>query len=306
MRKAAEAAGAGYSGDLQKDTTTHLVVSDAAGAAASAKLQRAAEWGIPALQWAWLKQSAARGRLLPTGLYLYSGAEPDGTHAKPRASPLQQRGNSSAGSGTAAGGANGSARGSPSCRAPADQAQPQERPTGSGATGRRTGDGAARGGDGAARGGNGGGGSSDIEQAGDGGQENTAPQRQQQQQQGRICSAEPCVPSPGQTPGQADALAAELDELQLSGSPDEAIPFGSPFQAGSIQLAAEEAAAASQAGSCTCTEDEGIDCAQAPPGELPMQPMTAEIACRACFDAALAAKQVYCMLSTNMAVATGT
>lgn len=258
VRKAAEAAGAGYSGDLQKHTTTHLVVSDTAGATASAKLQRAAEWGIPALQWAWLKQSAARGRLLPTGLYLYSGAELDGAHAKPRATPLQQRRSGSTANGAAAGVAKSTAHGNPAHSAPADKARPHERPTGLGAIGRSTGGGAACSGD------DGDSSSSATEQQEDGGQENAAPQ-QQQQQQGDICSAEP---RQGQSPGQADALAAELDELQLSGSAHAALAFGSPFEAGSIRLAAEEAAAAaaaSQAGSCTCTEDEGIDCAQAPP-----------------------------------------
>lgn len=246
VRKAAEAAGAEYSGDLQKDVTTHLVVSDTAGAgaAASAKLLRAAEWGIPALRWAWLKQSAARRRLLPTGLYLYSGTD---AAARPQ-TPLQSSPQA----------AKAAAPHSPAALplSPVQDHQQQQQQL----CGSRAGAGRAAGSGGAAtvksRGGS--------DERPSGGRENLDPQPHD--------SSHAASHSPRQAADQEKALAAELEGLQVQNSPADCAAPCSISPAGGSRFPDEPAAAASQAGSCTESaasddDDDDFHCAQGRPGE---------------------------------------
>jgi twin BRCT domain len=244
VRDAATAAGATYSGDLQKGVTTHLVVSDDAGTAASAKLQCAAEWGIPALQWAWLKQSALRHSLLPHGLYMYSGTEGSSRDdAKRQRTPLQDA--------TAA---------APSSAAqPLAAVQPGSLPTAqaSRCTLKRA-DGAA--------------GSkaaviaeSVSQRHPHAGQENRLPRSVLSS-----TAASPC--SRDRTADCTEALAAKLEGMQVLSSPLSRSALVSMEHTSSTTLMAEdprEAAAASRASSRTCSvasDDDGIECSQRLPG----------------------------------------
>lgn len=247
VRKAAEAAGAEYSGDLQKDVTTHLVVSETAGAAASAKLQRAAEWGIPSLQWAWLKQSAARGRLMPTGLYLYSGAEPSSSDAAKRPqTPFQD----------SAPAADGAAQRSPAVlpsTSAEDRLQQHKRCDTAACAARANASSSAF----ATAG-------SHSEERPAAGQDNLTPQP-------HSATAAPHSYSPERAADQAEALAAELQGLQVRSSPLDRGALASIQHASDRQLLDEPLAAApSQAGSCMCSagsDDDGIHCAQGAPGQ---------------------------------------
>ena len=65
-----EHAGYKYCGDLVAGFTTHLVALPSAdAAAASAKLERAREWGIPCVTLGWLLDSVAAAALRPTEAY---------------------------------------------------------------------------------------------------------------------------------------------------------------------------------------------------------------------------------------------
>ncbi|PRW20191.1 hypothetical protein C2E21_9173 [Chlorella sorokiniana] len=78
VRELARLAGLQYSGDLVQGRTTHLVVAPSAGGgAASRKLHKAAEWGIPVLRLQWLLDSVAAGAVLPAGPYLVDFDEVD-------------------------------------------------------------------------------------------------------------------------------------------------------------------------------------------------------------------------------------
>lgn len=69
VRELARLAGLQYSGDLVQGRTTHLVLAPGAGTA-SRKLQKAAEWGIPALRLQWLLDSVVASKVQPAGPYL--------------------------------------------------------------------------------------------------------------------------------------------------------------------------------------------------------------------------------------------
>ena len=69
VRQLVERLGAKYDGCLTPKTT-HLVVSDAPGAAPSSKLASAQAWGIPAVSLQWLLDSFQAHRLLPPASYL--------------------------------------------------------------------------------------------------------------------------------------------------------------------------------------------------------------------------------------------
>ena len=244
VRDAALAAGARYSGDLQKGFTTHLVVSDSAGTAASAKLQCAADWGIPALQWAWLERSAVHGSLLPPGLYMNSGAEGSSHHdAERQRMPLQD-----------------AAAAAPCSAAhPLAALQPSSLPTAQarGCT--------IKGADGAA--------SSkaavivesvSLRRPG-AGQENRVPQSVLSS-----TAASPC--SRDRTADCTEALAAKLEGMQVQSSPLSRSALVSVEHSSSTTVMAEdtrEAAAASHASSRTCSvasDDDGIECSQRLPG----------------------------------------
>ena len=65
--------GAVYSGDLQKEHTTHLVLAADVQHSAldeAPKINHAREWGIPIVQYDWLLDSAACDHLLDTQPYL--------------------------------------------------------------------------------------------------------------------------------------------------------------------------------------------------------------------------------------------
>ena len=70
IRELAGLAGLSYSGDLVRGATTHLVLAPQAGAAASRKLHKAAEWGVPVVRLGWLVDSIAAGQLQPVQPYL--------------------------------------------------------------------------------------------------------------------------------------------------------------------------------------------------------------------------------------------
>ena len=226
----------------RKDVTTHLVVSDDAGAAASAKLQRAAEWGIPVLQWAWLQQSAVRGRLLPAGLYIYSGTEASSLHdAKRPRTPLQ------AAAGAAA---RSTARPLvPSQHSNLRPAQARNR-TDAGAT-----DASSSGAAGVVE--------PASERQPDTEQENSIPQ-------GLSAAAVPLC-GRGHAADCTQALVTELRGMQVQSSPISRSVLASVEHASSTTLRDDPAvaAAASQSGSCTCSvasDDDGIECSQRPPG----------------------------------------
>ena len=244
VRQAAEAAGAEYRGDLEHGCTTHLVCADGAGAAASLKLQCAAEWGIPALQWAWLKQSAARGRLLPTGLYLYSDAAPADAAAAPLPSEAAHAGNEAEESSAAAdlAAAAEPARGAGREVAPQPQLQwPQHQDDGYHAAAARCGwnkHGALQ-------------------------QENVAPSLPGQ--------PDTAQRSPTQSKGKAaDILAARLGGLSVSRSSASHGFDAACGEASDGHEAAGSKAAASVAGSCTCSgvcsEEDDVVCTQPSPG----------------------------------------
>lgn len=96
VRELARLAGVQYSGDLVQGRTTHLVLAPSAdGGAASRKLQKAAEWGIPALRLQWLLDSVAAGALQPAGPYLidfdeYEEQEPQAVPAGSRSAAMAQ------------------------------------------------------------------------------------------------------------------------------------------------------------------------------------------------------------------------
>lgn len=263
VRGAAQDCGAEYSGDLKQGVTTHLVCSDSTGTAASAKLQRAAEWGIPALQWAWLKQSAARRRLLPTGLYLYSGtgseaaaaAEQGGSTAEPHVTA-----ESVAFASAAEPGHQSTACGlSPLSHAAAMLEQGQRGSTA---------------------------------HVGGREQENLDPHAAKHAAKPPQPAGPPlaAVRGSAQSQHEAGGLAAQLSGLRLGGgagaySPpadgdaadgDAVSRAGDADQAMELLDAAEPLAAASAAGSCTVSEDDddGIHCAQPSPGVDQSMPST--------------------------------
>lgn len=244
MRDAALAAGARYSGDLQKGVTTHLVVSDNAGTASSAKLQCAADWGIPALHYAWLQQSAHAGRLLPPGLYMYSGTEDSSRHngKRPR-TPLQD-----------------AAEAAPCATAQSPAAVhlsslPTAQASGctiSGADGDASSKAAVIA-------------ESVSLRRPHGGQENRVPQSVFSS-----TAASPC--SRDRTADCTEALAAKLEGMQVQSSALSRSALVSMEHTSSTTLMAEdprEAAAASRASSRTCSvasDDDGIECSQRLPG----------------------------------------
>ena len=91
VRELARLAGVQYSGDMVQGHTTHLVLAPGA-ATASRKLQKAAEWGIPALRLQWLLDSVAAGKVQPAGPYLIDVFDEvdEGPAAAPAASGAAQ------------------------------------------------------------------------------------------------------------------------------------------------------------------------------------------------------------------------
>lgn len=246
VRDAALAAGARYSGDLQKGVTTHLVVSENAGTAVSAKLRCAADWGIPALQWAWLEKSAMRGSLLPPGLYTYSGTEGSSHHdGKPPRTPLQD-----------------AAAAAPCSTAqPLAAVQPGRLPTAqassctiSGADGAASSKGAIVAGIVSLR-------------RPHAGQENRVPQSVLSSTAASPCSRD------RSTADCTEALAAKLEVMQVQSSPLSRSALASMEHTSGTTPVADpcEAAAASRASSRTCSvasDDDGIECSQRLPGVL--------------------------------------
>lgn len=71
----AELLGLDYSGALVCNRSTHLVLAStdlilSEGNAKSQKLDRAKEWGIAIVTYAWLEDSVARGKILDVEIYL--------------------------------------------------------------------------------------------------------------------------------------------------------------------------------------------------------------------------------------------
>jgi hypothetical protein len=66
IRQVCEAAGIAYVGDLQRGTTTHLVVSGNPHLANPEKVARAHQWGIPCVALLWLLDSVSEGYCQPT------------------------------------------------------------------------------------------------------------------------------------------------------------------------------------------------------------------------------------------------
>jgi len=75
IRRMAELLGLDYSGALVRNRSTHLVLAStdlifSEGNAKSQKIDRAREWGILIVAYAWLEDSVARGRILEVENYL--------------------------------------------------------------------------------------------------------------------------------------------------------------------------------------------------------------------------------------------